>query len=416
MPSPLSVLTHNRDFRRLFAAELVIFGGDWFVMIPLLGLLTKLTGGNLMGSLALAADTGITALLLPYAGTIADRFDRRKIMVVANLGAIVAVLLLFFVHSGHTAWLGPVAVGGVAVGKAFYSPAASAAVPNVVEPGELLDALAVSGSAWGTMAVVGASLGGVLAAAFSPYTCFVITAVGLCLSAALVFSVRRPMQAPRAAAVEPARTFAAIGEALRYLRRHPWVRALVTVKSAVGVGNGVLAIYPALALLLHAGNLGTGLLFAVRGAGALIGPLLLRRLIRRHPTRLLPSLALSMSAYGVAYLAVSITRWFGLVLVLILIAHAAGAGNWTMSNVAIQQAVPDALRGRVSAADLMLATISMASGQILVGLLIDHTAPRALIAACGATTLVYAIGWRLITLRLARREQAGVPATEELSS
>jgi hypothetical protein len=70
----------------------------------------------------------------------------------------------------------------------------------------------------------------------------------------------------------------------------------------------------------------------------------------------------------------------------------------------------------VSAADLMLATISVAASQILVGLLIDHTAPRVLIAACGATTLLYAIGWRLITLRLARREQAGATAAEELSS
>ena len=63
-----SVLTRNRDFRRLFTAELVMFGGDWFVMVPLLGLLHRLTGGGLAGSLALAADTGMNALLLPYAG------------------------------------------------------------------------------------------------------------------------------------------------------------------------------------------------------------------------------------------------------------------------------------------------------------------------------------------------------------
>jgi MFS family permease len=410
--TPLSVLTRNKDFRRLFTAELVIFGGDWFVIIPLLGLLGRLTHGGLLGGLTLAADTGITALLLPFAGTVADRYDRRKIMVTANLCAIGAVLLLFFVHNGQTAWLGPVAVGAVAVAKAFYSPAAQAAIPNLVEPEDLSGALAVAGSAWGTMTVVGASLGGVLAAAVSPYTCFLITAVGLSLAAALAFGVRRPMQSPREAAAAPPRAFAALREALRYLGGHPRVRALVTVKSAVGVGNGVLTVFPALAVLMHVGSLGTGLFFAVRGLGALVGPLLLRGVFVRRPGWLLPGLSVSMAVYGLAYLGVSVTPWFPLVMVLILVAHMAGGGNWAMSNIALAAAVPDELRGRVFAADLMLATIAIATSQILVGLLIDHTTPRLLIAACGATTLLYAIGWRAVVTRT----RAGEPVPEELSS
>src|ERR687890_1257706 len=140
----LSVVTRNRDFRRLFAAELVVFGADWFVMVPLLVLLPKLTGSGVWGALVLAADTGIHALLLPYTGTIADRFDRRKIMMAANLAAIVAVSLLFVVRSAATAPLALVAVGAIAVAKAFYSPAASAALPNVVDREDLAAANAIS--------------------------------------------------------------------------------------------------------------------------------------------------------------------------------------------------------------------------------------------------------------------------------
>ena len=88
-----SVVTRNRDFRRLFAAELVVFGADWFVMVPLLVLLPELTGSGVWGALVLAADTGIVALLLPYTGTIADRFDRRKIMMIANVASVLAVAL-----------------------------------------------------------------------------------------------------------------------------------------------------------------------------------------------------------------------------------------------------------------------------------------------------------------------------------
>jgi MFS family permease len=408
VPTPWSVLTRNRDFRWLFAAQLVIFGGDWFVMIPLLGLLGKLTGGGLLGSFALAADTGISALLLPYAGTVADRVDRKRILVTANLAAVAAVGLLFTVHSGRTAWLGPVGIGAIAVAKAFSGPASSAALPNLVEPGELTAATAVSGAAWGTMTVIGASLGGVLAAAVSPYTCFVIAALGLLLSAALVYGVRRPMQAPRDHTAPPPRVF----EALRYLRAHRSIRALVTVKSAVGVGNGVLVVYPALALLLHAGNLGTGLLFAARGLGALIGPLLLRRVVIRRPGWLLGLLALSMSVYALGYLVIATVPWLPVVLVLVVVAHAAGGGNWATSSAALQAAVPDALRGRVLSADLMIVTIVVSTSQVVTGLFVDHTPPRALVAACGAATLLYALVWRLSTRRIA----TGAPELQALSS
>jgi MFS family permease len=174
-----SVLTRNRDFRRLFAAELVVFGSDWFVMVPLLVLLPRLTGSGVWGALVLAADTGINALLLPYAGTLADRLDRRKILIAANLGALAAALLLFAVRSAATAPLALVAVGAMAVAKAFYSPAASAALPNVVDPEDLAAANAISGSTWGTMTILGASLGGVVSGAFGAYASFAVAVVSL---------------------------------------------------------------------------------------------------------------------------------------------------------------------------------------------------------------------------------------------
>jgi MFS family permease len=395
--SPLSVLTRYRDFRRLFLAELVMFGGDWFVMIPLLVLLPRLTGSGLYGALVLAADTGVLALLLPYAGTVADRLDRRKIMITSNLAGLAAVGLLLLVRSPATAWIAPLAVGALAVAKAFYSPAASAALPNLVEPADLTAANAVASSAWGTMTVVGASLGGVLAALFSPYTCFLVTAGAMVVATALVWGLRRPLQGERTAGgTAPAGR--ALVESLRWIGRHPRVAALVTVKSAVGMGNGVLVVFPLLALELGAGRLGTGLLFAARGLGALVGPLLLRGVLDR-PARLLPGLALSMATYGLAYLGVSLAPWFPLVLLLIVVAHMAGGGNWAMSNAALQAVVPDRLRGRVFSADMMLATLAVSASQLVVGLFVDGVPWRVLAAACGATTLVYALVWRLVTAR-----------------
>lgn len=392
----ISVLIRHRDFRRLFFAELVVFGGDWFAVIPLMALLLDLTGRGVWGSVALAADTALLAVLLPYAGTVADRVDRRKILVTASTTALIAVALLLAVRSPGVAWLGPVAIGVLGAAKAFYSPAALAALPNLVPPQDLSTANAIAGSAWGTMLVVGASLGGVMTALLGPYLCFLITAACLLMATFLVWRIRLPMQAERTA--EPTPSLVALREALGYIRHRPRVLSLVTVKSAVGVGNGVLASFPLLAASFAVGPVGTGFLFAARGLGALVGPLLLRRVLM-HRSWLLPGLAVSMVAYGLAYLGVAVSPWFALTLVLVVVAHLAGGGNWTMSNFALQLEVPDALRGRVFATDLMIAMLAISVSLLVAGVLVDVIELRLLIACCASATLVYAIGWRLATRR-----------------
>jgi MFS family permease len=384
----------------LFVAELVMFGGDWFVLIPLLTLLPALTGSGVWGALVLSADTGMQALLLPFTGTVADRLDRRKIMIVATLAGLVAVLALMLVRSASTAWIAPVAVAALAMAKAFYIPAVSAALPNMVDVEDLSAANAATSSTWGTMAVVAASAGGLLAAAAGPYVCFGVTAACLAGAAVLAWLIRRPTQASRVEA--PPRTLHALVEALRYIGHRPRVASLVTVKSAVGLGNGVLTTFPLLATaIFHVGPIGTGLLFAARGLGALIGPLLLRRLLLVR-SRLLPGLALSMGTYGLTYLCLSITPWFWLVVLFVVIAHCAGGGNWAMSNYGLQIEVPDALRGRVFATDVMLATLAISVSQLVVGGFVDRVHPQVLIAISGGVTLVYSVCWRLITARLMR--------------
>jgi MFS family permease len=392
--SALTVVTRYRDFRRLFAAELVVFGADWFVQVPLLVLLPELTGSGVWGALLLAADTGINALLLPYAGTIADRVDRRTILLAANLVTILAILLLFFVRSAATAPLALVAIAAVAVAKAFYSPAVTAALPNLVEAEDLSAATSLSGSAWGTMTIVGASLGGIVSGAFGPYVSFGIAAAALLAGMTFTALIRRPLQQPREAA--PARTWHALAEALRYIKARPRLRALITVKSAVGLGNGVLTVFPLLAGIYGAGPLGAGLLFAVRGAGALVGPLLMGPILTRRAW-LLPGLAVSMSLYGLGYIGVSLTTWFPLALILVFAAHFAGGTNWVLSNFALQSAVPDHLRGRVFATDLMLVTLAISVSQLAAAFVIDTLDERVILGACGTITLLYALIWRLTT-------------------
>jgi hypothetical protein len=198
----------------------------------------------------------------------------------------------------------------------------------------------------------------------------------------------------------------AMFEALRYIGARPRVRALVTVKSAVGLGNGVLTVFPLIAAAHGVGAIGAGLLFAMRGAGALVGPLVMRPVLNR-PAWLLPGLAISMGLYGVGYLGVAFAPWFWLVLALVFVAHFAGGTNWVLSNFALQGEVPDELRGRIFAVDMMLATLAIAISQLGVSLFIDQVDQRIILATCALITLTYAIGWRIATRRLA--PVAGTP-------
>jgi hypothetical protein len=209
----------------------------------------------------------------------------------------------------------------------------------------------------------------------------------------------------------------ALLESLRWIAGHPRVRALVTVKSAVGLGNGVLTVFPLIAATHGVGAVGTGLLFALRGAGALIGPLVMRPVLNR-PSWLLPGLALSMGLYGLGYLGVAAAPWFPLVLALVFVAHFAGGSNWVLSNYALQGEVPDELRGRVFATDMMLATLAIAVSQLVAGAAIDRFDQEWIIAGCGTITLTYAIGWRLATRRLRSSTEPtfGITGTGELPS
>lgn len=398
----LDLLRREQDFRRAYVAQLIALGGDWFAVIPLLVLLPELTGTGLWGALVLAADTLVFALVAPYAGTVVDRIDRRRVIVVANVLGGAAALLLLLVRSEASAWVALVGMGLVAAAKAFAHPAGAAALPNLVERDDLATAAVLNGASWGTMLAVGAALGGVVAGTFGPTVCFVATALLLWTAAWLVSRTSRPFTDPATPVRERRPARADLAEAVGYARRDRAVLALLTVKTGPAFGNGALSLFPLFgAAAFGVGPLGVGLMYSARGLGALVGPLLLRRRAT-DAAGLRPVLALSMAVFGLAYLALAVTPWFAAVLLLLVVAHAGGGANWILSTYGLQATVPDALRGRVFSADYTLATLVIAGSQVVFGLLSDVVGARELLAASGAVVLVYSAAWFAATRALAR--------------
>jgi hypothetical protein len=87
-----------------------------------------------------------------------------------------------------------------------------------------------------------------------------------------------------------------------------------------------------------------------------------------------------------------------------------------MSNYALQAEVPDVLRGRVFATDMMIVTLAISVSQLAAGAVVDHVSPRVLIAAFGTVTLVYAVVWRLVTSRVMRRTRPDEAAAADATS
>ncbi len=414
MRPALDLLRREGDFRRTYLATLVSLGGDWFAVVPLLTLLPDLTGGGLAGALVLAADTAVLALLSPYAGTVADRVDRRRLMIACDLVSAGLVLLLLLVDSPGTAWIAVLAIGGVAAAKAFVQPASAAALPNLVAPADLRTANVLTGTAWGSMLAVGAALGGLVAGTLGPQVCFLLDAVLLLGSAGLVARTRRPFSDPATPPRERRPVRADVAEALAYARRDPRVLALLTCKVGPAFGNGALSLFPLYAAAVFGvGPLGTGLLYSARGVGAVVGPLVLRR--RAADASRLPALlACSMAVFGLGYLALAVTSWFGVALLLLVVAHAGGGANWILSSYGLQATVPDVLRGRVFSADATLATLVIAGSQVAFGVLSEAVAARTLLAGGGAVVLVYAASWWAAARRTGFASAAPSPSSSEV--
>jgi predicted MFS family arabinose efflux permease len=396
------LLKRNRDFRRLFIASVISLGGDWFLFVALGGLVLEVTGeATAVGIMIFAQEIPIF-LATPWAGWLADRLDRRRLMIACDLARTV-ICFAFLLVGPSNLWLAYALLACLSLFAAVFDPAQSAALPNVVDPEDLPTANALGGSLWGTMLAVGAALGGVVAALFGRNVAFTVDAVSFALSALLLLGVRRPFSAPREHD-EHIGIVDATRETVRYARQDSRVWALVSVKFGFGAAAGVLAMIAVFAReIFHAGDVGFGLLMAARGVGALIGPFIGHRLAGPGHRRLLPVIACSLATFGIGYALLGLAPALWLAALSILVAHLGGGAQWVLSTYGLQRLVPDVIRGRIFAFDFALITLSLGASSLIVSTLADHIGARPAVLLAGGVALLWAGIWWLLT-RQVRRE------------
>ena len=399
----LGLVSHNRDFRRVYAASLISLGGDWFLTVALFSLVLKYNGSGFAVGLIIAVQDLAFFAASPLAGALADRLNRRTLMIVTDLSRAVLCLAFLFVRGPDTVWIIYAAAGALALFSAVFEPASAAALPNLVETEDLATANALTGSAWGTMLVVGAGLGGLVAGKFGATTAIVVDAVSFVASALLVVAVHRSFAEARTGDHEYPGIMEATKETARYARRDHRVLALVAVKFGWGLAGGVLVLIPLLVVRsFHGGDVAIGVLMAFRGLGALIGPFVARRALGTEDRRLFQAIGIGLAVFGIGYAVVGLVPSLVLALPAIALAHVGGGAQWMLSSYGLQKLVPDRIRGRIFAFDGMLVTLTFGTSSLFTGWLADAIGARETALLLGGIAMLWAGVWFWLTTEVRR--------------
>ena len=191
----LSLLRRNANYRNLWLSRVVSNLGDWFNLVASAALIAHLTDAGTAISFLFLVRFLPLFLMSPFAGVIADRFDRRRILLVTDLLRAVTVASFLLVDRPERIWLLYVLTALQFVFSALFFPAQTALIPNVVEADDLVTANALDSLTWSTMLAFGALLGGLATAFLGVTAAFLLDALSFLISAWFVSQVRLPATA-----------------------------------------------------------------------------------------------------------------------------------------------------------------------------------------------------------------------------
>ncbi len=375
----------NRNFRRLWLAQIVSEIGDWFYTLSIYTLLLQLTGHASSVALALVLQVLPQTLVGPTAGVVNDRLRRKHVMIAADLVRCFVVLAMLFVRSRSMVWLiYPLLLAETSM-AAFFEPARNSVIPNIAGEGEVLVANTLSSATWSVNLLIGASVGGVVAAYFGRNAVFILNALSFLASAVLIRGMH--FAEPHAEAAAPLRPrdlvdFSPVLEGIRYIQSHP------TLFPAVFAKAGELMIGPSWVIFTVMGvrefavrrpgidpagaaMLGMSILLGGRGLGALVGPLVSARWAGSNDHRLRLGILFGYLTISAGYCVLGASRSVWMAAACAMLAHAGGSTVWVFSTTLLQFHTEDRFRGRVFAADLGLGSLTFAVTAYLAGLFLD---------------------------------------------
>jgi len=403
LPSTLRSLRH-RNFQLFFSGQMISLIGTWMQNIAQAWLVYRLTGSSLLLGLVGFASQIPVFLAAPFGGIVADRHNRRKIVIATQISSMV----LAFILAGLTltgvvrVWHIFVLAALLGVVNAFDIPGRQSFLVEMVGKDDLMNAIALNSSMFNGARIIGPAIAGILVAKIGEGWCFFANAVSYIAVIIGLFVMRVH---PRSHHVHGS-PLEHIIEGFRFVRHTAPIRALLLLLGLVSlVAMPYTVLMPVFDdQVLHGGASGLGILMGATGVGALLGALTLAT--RSHVRGLARWVAIACGGFGVSLILFSLSRNFWFSTVLLIPVGFCMMLQMSASNTLIQAMVPDHLRGRVMAVYTMMFMGMAPFGSLLGGALADRlgaplTVAIGAVACVGGAAL---FGLNLPKIRVEARE------------
>ena len=385
------LVLENRDFRRLWLSHTISLIGDWLSYIAIAVITLDKGEGALAIGLVFLAHTIPTALVTPISGPLADRFDRRKLLLaaylvssvitvgmwgIAELGSVLGLQLALFVR---------VCISSIGI------TARSAAIPAIVGREELAPANALLGLTWSVMFTLGLAVGGIATEYLSPSGAILLDALTFILAATVAWKLPR-LQPDLGDAPPPRPGLKEMMQAYNFAKERPRVMMMVFAKTPPLLASAgawvTLNMVASSRLSAMSAAIALGLMQCVRAIGTGLGPLVPSSILPRHP-----HVGAILSMLGAAAFAGFDIAWISFTA---LFVWGAGQGhNWVVSTAELQAATPDHLLGRMVALDFFLFSIAQSLGALGAGWVSDYydnpAAGSWLTVFCGLLLFAYIV-------------------------
>ena len=384
----------HRNYRLWFAGQFVSLTGTWMQSAAQGFLVYNLTHSSaFLGSVAFAS--GLPAWLFTlFGGVIADRAERRKLML-ATQGAlmVLAFVLAGLVFTGVVQpWHIIVLAFMTGTASAFEAPSRQSLVVDLVGQDDMTNAIALNTTLYNAGMIVGPAVAGAIYALAGPAWCFTFNGVSYLAVIVALALMKLP---PRAAPEKRPPVLEAIAEGIRYVRGHVLVRSLTLSAFFYIIFDYAMIIFtPAFALsLLNGGADVNGLLLAANAAGAVIGGLLLAALAGKIGRGKIWAISAYVTPWMIAAFAFS--RSLPLSLLLTGVVGVTSITVMNNVNALIQSSVPDELRGRVMSLYSLMFVSGGPLSSLALGLISDRAGVQALVLVCAALAAGFALWVRL---------------------
>jgi predicted MFS family arabinose efflux permease len=402
------LLGGNRNFRRLWSAQVVSEIGDWFYTLAIYNLLLQLTGRAGSVALELVLQVLPQTLIGPTAGVVNDRLRRKQVMIAADIGRMLIVLCMLLIRSKEMVWVVYPLLMAETLLVAFFEPARNSVIPNIVKREDVVVANTLASTTWSVNLMVGATLGGLVAAFLGRDAVFLLNALSFIVSAALIWGMHFAEPHAEGGRRFEARElvdFSPILAGIRYVRAHVRLRSTILLKC------GNLIIGPGWVLFTVMGQnefavrwrgmspergafLGMSILLGARGLGAMLGPVLAASWAGHWQRRLEAAIFFGYLAAAAGYTLLGVSGHLWQACLCIALAHFGSSIVWVFSTTLLQMQSDDKFRGRVFAADLGLCMFTIATGAYLAGRFVDWGfAARHVASVAGMLMLIPAGLW-----------------------